>query len=77
MKIVSSTEIKTNLGKYLNSLENGDEDVIITRNGKMFARLSLYDKKDSWIKIQEILNRSKSVDVSDEEVKSERLKKYL
>ncbi len=35
--IVSATEFKTNFGKYLNLLT--DEDIYITRNGKMIAKV--------------------------------------
>jgi len=35
--IVSSTEFKTNLGKYLDMLDT--DDIIITRNGRRFAKL--------------------------------------
>ena len=34
---VTATELKTNLGKYLDLL--GTEDVIITRNGRKIAKL--------------------------------------
>ncbi|MDR0288128.1 MAG: type II toxin-antitoxin system Phd/YefM family antitoxin [Clostridiales bacterium] len=36
--IITSTELKTNLGKYLDMLET--DDIIITRNGRKFAKLT-------------------------------------
>jgi len=38
MPVVTATEFKTNLGHYLDAV--AEEDVIITRQGKVAARLS-------------------------------------
>ena len=35
---ITATELKSNLGKYLKLAEN--EDILITRNGKVVAKLS-------------------------------------
>jgi len=35
--VVTSTDLKTNLGKYLDLLDT--EDIIVTRNGRRVARL--------------------------------------
>ena len=35
---ITATELKTNLGKYLDMVN--DEEIIITKNGKSIARLS-------------------------------------
>ena len=35
--VVTATEFKTNLGKYLDAV--GSEDIYITRNGKTVARM--------------------------------------
>ena len=35
---ITATELKSNLGKYLKLAEN--EDIFITRNGKVVAKLS-------------------------------------
>ena len=47
--IVTSTDLKTNLGKYLDLLNK--EDVIITRNGRKVAKLT----KEEDNKLAEIL----------------------
>jgi len=38
--VVTATEFKTNLGKYLSQI--GQEDIIISKNGKPIARLTQY-----------------------------------
>ena len=74
MIVVSSTEVKTNFGKYMDLLDK--EDVIVTKNGKYFAKLTLYDKKESYKRIKEILLKVEKENITDEEIKIERLKKY-
>lgn len=36
--VITATELKTNLGKYLDSVER--EDVLVTKNGKIVARIT-------------------------------------
>ena len=38
--VVTATELKANIGHYLNAV--CDEDVFITKNGKVVAKLSDY-----------------------------------
>lgn len=46
--VISTTEIQNNFGKYLKFTEY--EDIIITRNGKKIARLSLFkEEEDGWV----------------------------
>ncbi len=45
---VNSTDIKTNFGKYLDLVQ--DEDILITRNGKLVAKLMKYYKHEEVIK---------------------------
>src|SRR5690606_32710853 len=40
-KVVTATEFKTNLGKYLDYAAE-DNDIVITKNGNKFARLTPY-----------------------------------
>lgn len=39
---ISATELKQNLGKYLDYVEEQDDDVVITKNGNKIARLTPY-----------------------------------
>ena len=43
--VVTATELKTNLGKYLSQV--GQEDIIISKNGKPIARLAQYKERVS------------------------------
>jgi Uma2 family endonuclease len=46
--VISTTDIQNNFGKYLKLAEF--EDVIITRNGKKAARLSVFkEEEDEWV----------------------------
>ncbi len=44
--MISATELKMNLGKYLEMIQEMDDDLIITKNGKYIARIS-NPKKDA------------------------------
>ena len=70
--IITATEFKSNLGHYLEAVEK--EDIIITRNGKRIAKLTdaTKDKSD----ILEALTGIIPSDVSLEESREERLRKY-
>jgi prevent-host-death family protein len=43
--LITATEFKKNIGKYLASVEG--EDIIITKNGKQVAKLTSINKSDS------------------------------
>ena len=43
--VVTATDLKTNLGKYLSQI--GQEDIIISKNGKPIARLAKYKERVS------------------------------
>ena len=45
--IISTTDIQNNFGKYLKLAEY--EDIIITRNGKKNARLSIFKEEEEWL----------------------------
>lgn len=48
MTIVSATEVQNNFGRYLQSVQNGNE-VVILKNGKEAARLVSYDRSVSFL----------------------------
>ena len=67
---VTSTEMKTNFGKYLELVANGD--IIITRNGRKIARL-VKDEDDARAGIHSlfgILAGTELSRMSDEELKA-------
>jgi prevent-host-death family protein len=70
---VSATELKMNMGKYIERA--AVEDIIITRNGKDVALLTNIEgkKKDALKSLRGIL---KGADVTRDEIREERLAKY-
>ena len=77
---VTATELKTNLGKYLDLL--GTEDVIITRNGRKIAKL-VKEEDDTLSEIRSlfgILAGSELSEMTNDEIKDvihqERSKRY-
>ena len=70
---VTATEFKTNLGKYLEIVY--DEDILITKNGKIIAQLSKpqFNKLAALRSLVGIANNG--TDVSLNEIKEERLQK--
>ena len=78
--LVTSTELKTNLGKYLDMLD--DEDITITRNGRRFAKL-VKAEDDALSDIRSlfgILANTELAKMDDEEIdnviREERSKRY-
>ncbi len=69
---ITATELKMNISKYL--AISFDEDVFISKNGKIVAKLS--NPFEDRIKIAESLHGILSGDVSLEEARDERVKKY-
>ena len=49
--VVTATDLKTNLGKYLDLLDT--EDIIITRNGRRIAKL-IKDEEDVLAEVQSL-----------------------
>jgi len=71
--IVTATEFKNNLGKYLALIDN--EDVFITKNGKNIARLS--SAKESRIEIaKSLFGILPNTGITIEQAREERLSKY-
>ena len=69
--LVTATELKSNLGKYL--LLAAKEDIFITRNGKTIAKLS--NPNQDRVAIAKSLFGVLPQDVTLEEAKEERLNK--
>ena len=66
---VSSTELKTNLGKYLDLLST--EDIIITRNGRKIAKL-VKEEDDTLSEVRSLFGILASTELSrmtDDEIK--------
>lgn len=70
--LITATEFKTNIGKYL-TLVN-EEEIIITKNGKSIAKLSPF--KEDKVKMVESLFGIIPNDMTLEQAREERLKKY-
>jgi len=49
--VVTATDLKTNLGKYLDLLDT--DDIIVTRNGRRIARL-IRDEEDVLAEVQSL-----------------------
>ena len=69
---VSASELKANISYYLN-LAN-DEDIIITKNGKKVARI--IREEDDLVSMAKSLFGILPSDISVDEIKSERIKRY-
>ncbi len=70
--IVSASEFKTNIGRYLSLLSK--EDIIITKNGKRVARLT--EEKEDKLAIAKSLIGALPNTVAKEEAKEEKFKHY-
>ncbi|EGK12681.1 type II toxin-antitoxin system Phd/YefM family antitoxin [Kroppenstedtia eburnea] len=70
---VSATELKTNLGKYIELAAT--EDIIITRNGKDVALLTSVEgkKRDALKSLRGII---KDTDVTRDDIREERLDRH-
>ncbi len=64
---ITATELKQNLGKYL--LLSATEDIYITKNGKIIAKLSnpYQDKVSAAQSLFGILQQDADIDISKEE----------
>lgn len=68
---ITATELKLNLGKYLKLAEH--EDIFITRNGKIVAKLS--NPNADRVKMAESLLGVISSDITVEDAREERISK--
>jgi len=60
--VVTATDLKTNLGKYLDMLDA--EDIIVTRNGRKIARL-IRDEEDVLAEVQSLYGILSTLDGDD------------
>lgn len=73
MTTATATEVQNNFGKYLQSVQSGDE-IIILKNGKEVARLISHDKSVSYM--TDSLRGILKGDYDDKAVRTERMTKY-
>ena len=71
--IITATELKINLGKYLEKSQ--DEDIIITKNGKIIAQLSQPNAEKLAVLRTLVGYAGPKEDISLDEIKRERLSK--
>lgn len=73
MKIVTTSELQNNFGKYLKEVQEGNE-IIIMKNGKEVARLISNEKTCTFLSdsLVGILNE----DYDEKKIREERTKKY-
>ena len=71
--LVTATECKTNIGKYLSLIDN--EDVFITKNGKSVAKLTNL-RDGNMDAIRSLRGVLKGTDLTHEKTRAERLNKY-
>ncbi|MCL2360367.1 MAG: type II toxin-antitoxin system Phd/YefM family antitoxin [Defluviitaleaceae bacterium] len=74
--VVTATDLKTNLGKYLDLLDT--EDIIVTRNGRKIARL-IRDEEDVLAEVQSlygILSVSEGDEKAEPKNNEERVRRY-
>ena len=69
--IITATELKTNLGKYLDMVS--DEEIIITKNGKNIARLSRPESEKVALLDSLVGVAKKAGDMSVDDIRLERL----
>ena len=71
--VITATELKTNLGKYLELVLN--EDILITKNGKVIAQLTQPQFEKLRILNSLVGAAKSSEELSLDDIKSLRLKK--
>ena len=71
--VVTATEFKTNIGKYLSA--NSLEEIVITKNGKGVAKLT-YIAGDTPALTKSLRGVAKGTDITLEGIREERLEKY-
>ena len=70
--VVTATDLKTNLGKYLDLLDT--EDIIITRNGRRIAKM-IRDEEDVLAEVQSLYGilavggEENKIEISEERVR--------
>lgn len=69
--VVTSTEFKLNLGRYLDMVLH--EEIIITKNGRRIAKL-IADEEDLVSVAQSLFGITTNVNFTDDKFKEERIK---
>jgi antitoxin (DNA-binding transcriptional repressor) of toxin-antitoxin stability system len=68
--LITATELKANIGQYLDSAN--EEDIFISRKGKIIARISS-PTRDKVALLDSLVGIADGVSLSAEEARSERL----
>ena len=68
--LITATELKTNLGKYLDTAN--DEDVFVTRKGKIIAKIS-NPSNEKIALLDSLVGIANGADVTLEEARTSRL----
>ncbi|MCL2571861.1 MAG: type II toxin-antitoxin system Phd/YefM family antitoxin [Defluviitaleaceae bacterium] len=71
--VVTATDLKTNLGKYLDLLDT--DDIIVTRNGRRVARL-IRDEEDVLAEVQSLYGILAGAEEKKDTAQEERAKRY-
>ncbi|MDL2319352.1 type II toxin-antitoxin system Phd/YefM family antitoxin [Eubacteriales bacterium OttesenSCG-928-A19] len=74
-KRVSSTEFKTNYGKYVKQIQETEQPIDITKNGKVILTVSPPKKLDKMVVLESLVGIAADNPVSLEEARAERLKR--
>jgi len=73
--VITATEFKSNIGKYLSLVSTGDMDILITKNGKHVAKLS--SPKEERVEIaKSLIGIIPDDGMTIDDLKEERLMKY-
>jgi antitoxin (DNA-binding transcriptional repressor) of toxin-antitoxin stability system len=70
--IITANELKTDVSRYLDTVET--EDIIVTKNGAGFARIT-HEGNDR-VRLAKSLFGILPSTVTDEEIREERMKRY-
>lgn len=68
--VISATEFKQNLGKYLEMVS--EENILITKNGKLIAQIS-QPRNEKMDILSSLVGFAKSDDIDLDKIRSERL----
>lgn len=72
---VSSTEFKANYGKYVRQIQETEEPIDITKNGKVILTVSPPKKPDKMAILESLVGIAAENPVTLEEARAERLKR--
>ena len=69
--IVTATEFKKNIGRYLDLAQT--DDVLITKHGVAVAKLSKPQPSDKVVLLNELVGIASNVDMDEDNLRQERL----